>query len=104
MSDSSKKYDCSVSCNSHFLSAALDELCVDDEIRRLLLSSNCEARYELPLRREDGSIEQFHGYRVQHDHSRGPMKGGMRYHPDVDLNETLFFFSLAIWRDLLCVP
>jgi len=98
MSDSSKQYDCAVSCNSHFLSAALDDLCVDDEIRRLLLSSNCEARYELPLRREDGSIEQFHGYRVQHDRSRGPFKGGLRYHENVSTEEFRDLASAMTWK------
>ena len=72
MSENCSKYDCTSSCNSHFLTQALDHLGVDDEMRRLLQSSNCEARYELPLRRENGSIEQYHGYRVQHDRSRGP--------------------------------
>ncbi|MCB0331004.1 MAG: glutamate dehydrogenase [Bdellovibrionales bacterium] len=40
---------------------------------------------ELPFRHDDDSIEVFRAYRVQHDHSRGPFKGGIRYHPDVDL-------------------
>lgn len=98
MTDSKKQYDCAASCNSHFLSAALDNLCVDDEIRRLLLSSNCEARYELPIRREDGSIEQFHGYRVQHDRSRGPFKGGLRYNEDVSTEEFRDLASAMTWK------
>ena len=98
MTDNKKQYDCAASCNSHFLSAALDDLCVDDEIRRLLLSSNCEARYELPLRREDGSIEQFHGYRVQHDRSRGPFKGGLRYNEDVSTEEFRDLASAMTWK------
>ena len=98
MSESHKQYDCVKSCNSHFLSAALDHLDIDDEMRRLLQSSNCEARYELPLRREDGSIEQYHGYRVQHDRSRGPFKGGLRFHADVTLDEFRDLASTMTWK------
>ena len=98
MSENCSKYDCTSSCNSHFLTQALDHLGVDDEMRRLLQSSNCEARYELPLRRENGSIEQYHGYRVQHDRSRGPFKGGLRFHESVDIDEFRDLASTMTWK------
>ena len=41
-----------------------------------------------PVRMDDGSVEVFTGYRVHHNTSRGPAKGGIRYHPDVTLDET----------------
>ena len=48
----------------------------------------------IPVRMDDGSMRIFKGYRVRHDDTRGPAKGGIRYHPDVDLNEVK---ALAFW-------
>lgn len=42
---------------------------------------------ELVITKDDGNIEVFNGYRVQHNNSRGPFKGGLRYHPQVDLDD-----------------
>jgi len=57
-----------------------------------------EVMVEVPLANEDGSIRTFHGYRVQHNNARGPMKGGLRYHPDVDLDEARALASLMTWK------
>ncbi len=57
-----------------------------------------EVMVEIPLVEEDGSIRTFHGYRVQHNNARGPMKGGLRYHPDVDLDEARALASLMTWK------
>jgi glutamate dehydrogenase (NAD(P)+) len=56
-----------------------------------------EVLVELPLMVE-GEVRTFHGYRVQHDRSRGPMKGGLRYHPQVDLDEVRALASLMTWK------
>lgn len=48
----------------------------------------------IPVRMDDGSMRIFKGYRVRHDDTRGPAKGGIRFHPDVDLNEVK---ALAFW-------
>jgi glutamate dehydrogenase (NAD(P)+) len=53
----------------------------------------------LPVRMDDGHVEVFTGYRVQHDSSRGPSKGGVRYHPDVNLGEVA---ALAMWMTWKC--
>jgi glutamate dehydrogenase (NAD(P)+) len=53
----------------------------------------------LPIRMDDGRVEVFTGYRVQHDSSRGPSKGGIRYHPDVTLGEVA---ALAMWMTWKC--
>jgi glutamate dehydrogenase (NAD(P)+) len=53
---------------------------------------------EIPLRCADGRITTFQGYRVQHDNSRGPMKGGIRYHPEVDLDEVRALAALMTWK------
>jgi glutamate dehydrogenase (NAD(P)+) len=57
-----------------------------------------ELMVELPLRRPDGSMEIFQGFRVQHSNARGPMKGGLRYHPKVDLDEARALASLMTWK------
>lgn len=53
----------------------------------------------VPVRMDDGRVEVFTGYRVQHDSSRGPCKGGIRYHPDVNLGEVA---ALAMWMTWKC--
>jgi len=52
---------------------------------------------DVPIIMDDGSIQHFEGYRVQHNLSRGPGKGGIRYHPDVELNEVM---ALAAWMTI----
>jgi len=53
----------------------------------------------IPVRRDDGSLSIFRGYRVRHDDTRGPTKGGIRFHPDVDLSEVK---ALALWMTCKC--
>jgi glutamate dehydrogenase (NAD(P)+) len=53
----------------------------------------------IPIHRDDGSTKVFHGYRVQHHLTLGPTKGGMRYHPDVELGEVA---ALAMWMSWKC--
>lgn len=53
----------------------------------------------VPIRRDDGTTEVFFGYRVQHHLTRGPVKGGLRYHPDVDIGEVA---ALAMWMNWKC--
>lgn len=57
-----------------------------------------EVRVEIPLLEQDGKIRTYHGFRVQHNNARGPMKGGLRYHPDVDLDEARALASLMTWK------
>jgi len=52
----------------------------------------------VPLRRDNGDVEMYDGYRVQYSTTRGPAKGGVRYHPDVDLNETISLAMLMTWK------
>src|SRR5688500_4530698 len=69
------------------LSEAVTHLGLDDGMHALLMNARSETRVSVPLRRDDGSVEVLTGYRVQHNTFRGPAKGGVRYHPDVDLDE-----------------
>ena len=66
---------------------ALFELEYPEKLQKLLLTPERELLVELVVTRDSGEIETFNAYRVQHDCSRGPYKGGLRYHPQVDLDD-----------------
>ncbi len=88
-----------------FLEDAFDLLDVAEEMRQLLRSPYREVRFELPLKRDDGSISLFYGFRVQHNQSRGPFKGGLRYHPEVDLEHFVALSEIMTWKtSLLDLP
>jgi len=84
-----------------FLGDALDHLQLGEELRTLLLTSFREVQVELPLRGADDRLHVFHGYRVQHDHSRGPFKGGLRFHPAMDLDHARSLARLMTWKTAL---
>jgi glutamate dehydrogenase (NAD(P)+) len=54
---------------------------------------------DVPIEMDDGTVRHFEGYRVQHNLSRGPGKGGVRFHPDVTLDEVM---ALAAWMTVKC--
>jgi len=78
---------------------AADLLDVEDEVRVRLLEPRRALVVNFPVRRDDGSVESFTGYRVQHTLTMGPMKGGMRYSPGVSLGECA---ALAMWMTFKC--
>jgi glutamate dehydrogenase (NAD(P)+) len=69
------------------LDDAADLIGVDDAIHRKLRLPVRVLEVAVPVRMDDGSVEVFTGWRVQHDTSRGPGKGGLRFHPDLDADE-----------------
>jgi glutamate dehydrogenase (NAD(P)+) len=69
-----------------------------DDVQISLKTPFREVMCEIPLRRRDGRTDVFLGFRVQHDDARGPMKGGIRYHPRVDLDEVRALASLMTWK------
>jgi glutamate dehydrogenase (NAD(P)+) len=77
---------------------AADLLGLGDRQRQALITPYREIKVECPIARDDGTLATFVGYRVQHDHSRGPMKGGIRYHPQVDMDEVNALASLMTWK------
>jgi glutamate dehydrogenase (NAD(P)+) len=81
------------------LAFAVDLLGYGDGLHQLLGSARRETRVSIPLRRDDGTMEVLTGYRVQHNFSRGPTKGGLRYSPDVSLDEVR---ALAMWMTWKC--
>lgn len=81
------------------LEAAIDHAGVSpDTIERLKLPKSV-LKVSIPVRMDDGRLEVFAGYRVRYDDTRGPTKGGVRFHPDVDADEVQ---SLAFWMTFKC--
>jgi glutamate dehydrogenase (NAD(P)+) len=78
---------------------AADRLNLDPQLRAVLREAERELIVSVPVRMDDGSVEVFTGYRVQHNLGRGPSKGGLRYHQDVTLNEVR---ALAMWMTWKC--
>jgi glutamate dehydrogenase (NAD(P)+) len=83
---------------NHYLQQAFDLLRLSDRYKTLLVTPSREIRVELVIELDDGSIGNYIGYRIQHDNSRGPYKGGLRYHPDVDVDEVRSLASLMTWK------
>ena len=87
--------------NSRFLKEAAGRLGYGEHEFRLLAGLSREVRVALPLQRDDGSIEIYYGYRVQHHNALGPYKGGLRYHPSVDLEELRWLACLMSLKTAL---
>ncbi len=83
---------------NQYLDEALDILGYDESLRYLLKKPAREIRVQVPLRRDSGELVILEGYRVQHNHARGPYKGGIRYHPETDLNDVRALASLMSWK------
>lgn len=81
-----------------YFNRAADLLELSPAMRRLLIVPKREVQVQIPVEMDDGRLETFIGYRVQHDDSRGPMKGGLRYHPEVDLDEVRALATLMTWK------
>lgn len=97
------------SCNcqdnqQHFLEQTFDRLKLDSSQQQLLLQSFREVSVQIPLMVDvDGQqqLKTFTGYRVQHNHARGPFKGGLRFHPAVNLDEVRALAQLMTWKTAL---
>jgi len=70
-----------------FYDKAAERLGLPDGCREMLRRPWRELKVQIPVRMDDGQIKVFTGYRVQHNGARGPYKGGVRYHPQADLDE-----------------
>jgi glutamate dehydrogenase (NAD(P)+) len=78
---------------------------LDDHLYEVLTTTYREISVQVPVPREDGGYRVVRGYRVQHNGARGPYKGGIRYHPDADLDEVRALASLMTWKTaLLDIP
>jgi glutamate dehydrogenase (NAD(P)+) len=83
---------------SHYFDVAADRLGLEDDVRAVLRSNYREVQVQVPIRQADGRIHVYSGYRVQHNGARGPYKGGVRYHPEVDLDEVRALAALMSWK------
>jgi glutamate dehydrogenase (NAD(P)+) len=81
-----------------YFDRAADQLELNDNMRRLLLIPKREVQVQIAVEMDKGELATFIGYRVQHNNSRGPMKGGLRYHPQVDLDEVRSLAALMTWK------
>ncbi|MCO8121871.1 glutamate dehydrogenase [Stieleria sp. TO1_6] len=81
-----------------YFNLAADHLDLSPGIREAMLMPQREVQVQVSIERDDGSLATYVGFRVQHDKSRGPMKGGLRYHHEVNLDETRSLASLMTWK------
>jgi len=91
---------------NHFLNRAFESLQLEAAQRELLLSAFRETTVSIPLRPhrngdDGGELRTYLGYRVQHNHARGPFKGGLRFHPSVNLGEIRALAQLMTWKTAL---
>ena len=81
------------------LQTVADEFSLDDRLVEVLKNCKKSVEVSIPTSMDDGSVRAFAGYRVAHNIARGPSKGGIRYHPDVTLDEIK---ALAMWMTWKC--
>ena len=82
----------------HWFGVAAERLDLPDDVAAVLRSSYREVQVQVPVRLSDGKLHVFSGYRVQHNGARGPYKGGIRFHPEVDLDEVRALAELMTWK------
>ena len=82
----------------HYFHKAATVLDLSDNVRNILLSPRRVVKVELITEMDDGRLVKHQGYRVQHNSARGPMKGGLRYHPSVDEDHATALANLMTWK------
>jgi glutamate dehydrogenase (NAD(P)+) len=80
---------------------AADLMDLSPDIRKMLATTDNETLVHFPVRRDDGSLEIFTGYRVQHNNALGPYKGGLRFHPAVNLDEVRALGAWMTWKSAI---
>jgi glutamate dehydrogenase (NAD(P)+) len=83
---------------THYFDDAADRLDLRDDVAAVLKSSYREVQVQIPIPRDDGQIHVYQGFRVQHNGARGPYKGGVRFHPEVNLDEVRALAALMTWK------
>ena len=84
-----------------FFDQAAERLGLTDGLREMLRRPWRELQVQVPVRMDDGRIEVYNGFRVQHNGARGPYKGGIRYHPEADQDEVRALAALMTWKTAL---
>jgi glutamate dehydrogenase (NAD(P)+) len=80
---------------------AADLMQLDPDIRKILGKTTNEIVVTFPVKMDDGRIEMFTGYRVQHNNALGPFKGGLRYHPSVEIDEIRALATWMTWKSAI---
>jgi glutamate dehydrogenase (NAD(P)+) len=80
------------------LKQAVNQLGLSENDWQTLSTPRRVLEVAVPLRRDNGNVEMYRGYRVQYSTTRGPSKGGVRFHPDIDMNETVALAMLMTWK------
>jgi glutamate dehydrogenase (NAD(P)+) len=80
---------------------AADLMKLDSDIRKILAKTTNEIIVNFPVKMDDGRIEMFIGYRVQHNNGLGPFKGGLRFHPAVDIDEVRALATWMTWKSAI---
>src|SRR3954462_9871545 len=83
---------------NHYFDIATERLELREDIAAVMRSSYREVQVQVPVSLSDGKIHVFSGFRVQHNGARGPYKGGIRFHPEVDLDEVRALAMLMTWK------
>lgn len=83
---------------TRYFDIAAQRLGFDDGLHDVMQAAEREIQIQIPVRLQDGQIHVFTGYRVQHNSARGPFKGGLRYHEQVDLDEVRALAALMTWK------
>lgn len=86
---------------TQYIRRAAEIMDIQERILDLLITPEREIRVTIPIEMDNGEVRTFQGYRIQHNSARGPMKGGLRYHPDVNIDEVRSLASLMTWKTAL---
>jgi glutamate dehydrogenase (NAD(P)+) len=82
----------------HYFEIGADRLKLPDDLRVVFWTPYREVTVQIPVKLSDGKVHVFSGYRIQHNGARGPYKGGVRFHPEVDIDEVRALASLMTWK------
>jgi glutamate dehydrogenase (NAD(P)+) len=82
----------------HYFDIAANQLRLPDDLRVVFWTPYREVTVQIPVKLGDGKTHVFSGYRIQHNGARGPYKGGIRFHPEVDIDEVRALASLMTWK------
>jgi glutamate dehydrogenase (NAD(P)+) len=83
---------------NHYFRKAARVMDLSAAVEKMLVTPFREVKVDVSITLDNGQLGTFIGYRIQHDRSRGPMKGGLRFHPTVDLDEAQALASLMTWK------
>jgi glutamate dehydrogenase (NAD(P)+) len=83
---------------THWFDKAAERLGLRDDVANVLMTPYREVSVQIPVTLKDGRIHCFQGFRVQHNGARGPYKGGVRFHPEVDQDEVRALAALMTWK------